>query len=69
MGVSTAEWVAYMIQRLKLDLTPAEVQELVASWMVASYRERTPFRLGAVKLVQKASEHYPVGLRRGRCAS
>lgn len=51
MGVSTAEWVAYMIERLALELSPAEIQELVASRMVASYRERIPFKPGAVELV------------------
>lgn len=65
MGVSTAEWVAYMIERLELDLSPAEVQEVVAGRMVASYRERIPFKPGAVELVHKAGEHLPVGLASG----
>ncbi len=65
LGVSTAEWVAYMIERLELDLSPAEVQELVSSRMVASYRERIPFKPGAVELVRRAGEHLPVGLASG----
>ncbi|CAA9290579.1 MAG: hypothetical protein AVDCRST_MAG93-3859, partial [uncultured Chloroflexia bacterium] len=65
MGVSTAEWVAYMIERLELDLGPAEVQELVSSRMVASYRERIPLKPGAMELVHKVGEHLPVGLASG----
>lgn len=65
MGVSTAEWVAYMTERLALELSPAEVQELVAGRMVASYRERIPFKPGAVELVQATGERYPLGLASG----
>lgn len=65
MGVSTAEWVAYMTERLTLDLTPADVQELVAGRMIASYHERIPFKPGAVELVQRTGERYPLGLASG----
>lgn len=69
MGVSTAEWAAYMIKRLKLELSPAEVEELVVSRMVASYRQEIPFKPGAVELVHKAAEHYPLGLASGSVRS
>lgn len=65
MGVSTAEWVAYMTERLALDLSPAEVQDLVAGRMVASYRARIPFKPGAVELVQRTAARYPTGLASG----
>lgn len=65
MGVSTSEWVAYMTERLALELSPAEVQELVAGRMVASYRARIPFKPGAVELVQATGKRYPLGLASG----
>ncbi len=69
MGVSTAEWAAYMIRRLKLEFTPAEVEELVVSRMIASYQQEIPFKPGAVELVAKAAEHYPLGLASGSVRS
>ena len=65
MGVSTAAWTAYMIDRLGLDLTPEAVQKLVVERMVASYRERVPFKPGAVDLVAWAGERYPLALASG----
>ena len=65
MGVSTATWTAYMIDRLGLDLTPEAIQHLVVERMVASYRERVPFKPGAVELVRLAGEHYPLALASG----
>ena len=65
MGVSTAAWTAYMIDRLGLELTPEAVQKLVVERMVASYGERVPFKPGAVELVRLAGEHYPLALASG----
>lgn len=69
MGVSTAEWAAYMIRRLKLELTAAEVEELVVSRMIASYHQEIPFKPGAVELVKRAAAHYPLGLASGSVRS
>ena len=65
MGVSTAAWTAYMIDRLGLELTPEAVQHLIVERMVASYRERVPFKPGAAQLVALAGEHYPLALASG----
>ncbi len=65
MGVSTAAWTTYMIDRLGLDLTPEAVQKLVVERMVASYRERVPFKPGAVELIRLAGEYYPLALASG----
>lgn len=65
MGVSTAEWVAYMTTRLNLALTPAEVQALVATQMVAAYHLAIPFKPGAAEIVRRAAASYPVGLASG----
>ena len=65
MGVSTAAWTAYMIDRLGLDLTPEAVQHLVVERMVASYKERVPFKPGAVELVTWAGKHYSLALASG----
>ncbi len=65
MGVSTAAWTAHMIDRLGLGLTPEAVQKLVVDGMVASYRERVPFKPGAAKVVELAGAHYPLALASG----
>ena len=65
MGVSTAEWVAYMIARLELTLAPEAVAEEVIAQMAALYRRQIPFRPGAVAAVQRAAAHYPTALASG----
>ncbi len=69
MGVSTAEWTTYMIKRLKLELTPAEVEALVVGRMIASYAQEIPFKPGAVSLVRLAAAHFPLGLASGSVRS
>ncbi|MEM9777867.1 MAG: HAD family phosphatase, partial [Chloroflexota bacterium] len=47
MGVSTEEWTTYMIERLSLTISPADVQERIIGAMEDLYRERIPFFPGA----------------------
>lgn len=65
MGVSTEEWVAYMIDRLGLSLNPDNVQAEVLDQMAALYRQQIPFRPYAVEAVQWAAAHYPTALASG----
>ena len=69
MGVSTATWAAYMIRRLKLNLSPAEVEALVIGKMAAAYQQEIPLKPGAVDLVRDAAESYPLGLASGSVRS
>jgi len=65
MGVSTAEWTQYMIERLELAYTPNEVQKEVIDQMIAMYTQRIPFRPFAVEAVQWAAAKYPTALASG----
>ncbi len=65
MGVSTGEWVSYMIRRLELNRPPAEVQELVVEQLANLYRERIPFLPGAVRAVELAAENFRTALASG----
>ncbi|HSR31026.1 MAG TPA: HAD family phosphatase [Anaerolineae bacterium] len=65
MGVSTDEWVTYMIQRLELTISPQEVQDEIVQRMLAMYRERVPYLPGAIQAVTLAAEHYPTALASG----
>jgi beta-phosphoglucomutase-like phosphatase (HAD superfamily) len=65
MGVSTEEWAAYMIDRLALDLSPAEVVAAVIGRMVAVYRDGIPWFPGATAAIDLAAGHYPTAVASG----
>lgn len=65
MGVSTAEWAAYMIRRLELTLSPQEVQTQVIQRMVEMYQAGIPYFPGAVEAVHLAANHFPTALASG----
>lgn len=65
MGVSTQEWVEYMIQQLDLDLAPEKVQAAVLDRLAELYREKIPFLPGSVEAVHLAARHYPTALASG----
>jgi len=65
MGVSTEEWANYMITRLALTLTPAEVQDRIIARMVEMYQAGIPYFPGAIKAVNLAAAHYPTALASG----
>ena len=65
MGVSTDEWIAYMIKRLELTLPPQVVRDEVIDQMVAMYRRQIPFRPFAVEAVKWAASRYPTALASG----
>ena len=65
MGVSTNEWVEYMINRLSLDMPAAEVEETIVATMRDLYNQRIPFLSGAEQAVALAASNYPTGLASG----
>ena len=65
MGVSTHEWVSYMIDRLSLDMSPGKVEETVVMTMRELFCQRIPFHPGAEQAVTLSNRHYPTGLASG----
>jgi len=65
MGVSTHEWVSYMIKRLSLSIPAGEVEETIINTMRNLYRQKIPYLTGAIKAVKLANDHYPTGLASG----
>lgn len=65
MGVSTHEWVSYMIERLSLDMPAKEVEETIISTMRNLYSQRIPYLPGAVEAVALANNNLPTGLASG----
>ena len=65
MGVSTEEWVRYMIQKLELTIPPEQVRSEILEQIAAIYKEAIPFRPFAVQAVRWAAQRYPVALASG----
>lgn len=65
MGVSTHEWVRYMIKRLSLSVAEGEVEETIINSMRDLYRRKIPYLDGAIEAVKLASDSYPTGLASG----
>jgi HAD superfamily hydrolase (TIGR01509 family) len=65
MGVSTQTWVDYMIRRLELTLSPAEVETWIVERMAKMYRAGVPYLPGAVEAVHLAVNHFPTALASG----
>lgn len=65
MGISTHDWVSYMIDRLSLTITPDLVEKEIISKMGDIYSRNIPFFPGAIEAVALASSHYPTGLASG----
>ena len=65
MGVSTEEWTTYMIDRLSLTISSAEVQERIIGAMEDLYRQHIPFFPGALELIQWAQANFPTAVASG----
>ncbi|MDJ0914412.1 MAG: HAD family phosphatase, partial [Desulfobacterales bacterium] len=65
MGVSTKEWVDYMINRLELKMPPEAVQAYIISEMVKLYQQQIPYLPGAIEAVNLSVANYPTGLASG----
>ena len=62
MGMSTAEWSAYMAADLGVGLPPPEVADVVAAAMAARYRAHLPLLPGAVSAVRLLGSRFTLGL-------
>ncbi|MEQ4725319.1 HAD family phosphatase [Nonomuraea sp. B19D2] len=61
MGMSTAEWAAYL-HSLGVSLPPDEIARRVVDQMAARYRDEVPLMPGAVETVRRLSESVTLGL-------
>ena len=62
MGMSTAEWSAYLSADLGVGLPPAEVADVVIDAMAARYRSHLPLLPGAVDAVRRMGSRFALGL-------
>lgn len=65
MGVSTSEWVGYMISRLELVMSPKAVEQKIVAEMVTLYQRQIPYLPGAAEAVALSAAKYPTGLASG----
>jgi HAD superfamily hydrolase (TIGR01509 family) len=62
MGMSTAEWSAYLASDLGVGLTPRQVAEQVVAAMAAEYSEHLPLLPGAIGAVRSLAERWPLAV-------
>jgi beta-phosphoglucomutase-like phosphatase (HAD superfamily) len=62
MGMSTAEWSAYMVEDLGVRLSPAEVAHVVIEAMARRYRSHLPLLPGALDSVRLMGSRFALGL-------
>ena len=62
MGMSTAEWSAYLVTDLGVRLSPDEVARVVVSAMAERYRSHLPLLPGAVDAVRLMGSRFTLGL-------
>ena len=62
MGMSTAEWSAYLVTDLGVRLSPDEVAQVVVSAMAERYRSHLPLLPGAVDAVRLMDSRFTLGL-------
>ena len=62
MGMSTAEWSAYISADFGIGLTPQQVAEQVIAGMAAEYGQHLPLLPGAIDAVRSMSARWPLGV-------
>jgi len=62
MGMSTAEWSAYISADFGVGLTPQQVAEQVIAAMAAEYGEHLPLLPGAIDAVRSLAGRWPLGV-------
>jgi HAD superfamily hydrolase (TIGR01509 family) len=61
-GMSTAEWSAYLTDVVGVPGKPDEVAATVIDRLAARYHERLPLLPGAIDVVQRLGNRWPLGL-------
>ena len=62
MGMSTAEWSAYISTDFGVGLTPQQVASQVIAAMAAEYSKHLPLLPGAIDAVRSMSARWPLGV-------
>jgi len=62
MGMSTAEWSAYMSADLGVGHAPRDVADKVTAAMAAEYTEHLPLLPGAIEVVRELAPRWPLAL-------
>ena len=62
MGMSTAEWSAYLSEDFGLRLSPRQVAEQVIAAMAAEYQAHLPLLAGAVDAVRSLAGRWPLAV-------
>jgi HAD superfamily hydrolase (TIGR01509 family) len=62
MGMSTAEWSAYIAADFGLALTPQQVAQQVIAAMAAEYEKHLPLLPGAIDAVRSLSGRWPLAV-------
>ena len=62
MGMSTAEWSAYISADFGIGLTPAQVAQQVIAGMAVEYEKHLPLLPGAIDAVRSLSGRWPLGV-------
>lgn len=62
LGMSTAEWSAYLVDEVGIPGRPEDVATQVIDRMADRYRARLPLLPGAVEAVQRLGARWPLGL-------
>jgi HAD superfamily hydrolase (TIGR01509 family) len=62
MGMSTAEWSAYLATDFGLSLSPQEAADLVIKAMAAEYEKYLPLLPGAIETVRALSVQWPLAV-------
>lgn len=62
MGMSTAEWSAYLSENFGLRLSPRQVADQVIAAMAAEYRAHLPLLDGAVDAVRSLAGRWPLAV-------
>jgi HAD superfamily hydrolase (TIGR01509 family) len=69
MGMSTAEWSAYMAADFGLDFSPAQVAERIIDGLTAAYASELPLLPGAVDAVRRLAARWPLAVASSSPAS